>query len=315
MILALVVIAFLPGAILGATLGPAAGVAMAFGAVGVLMVALSSGPRTALLCAVPYGLAATLVVEAADRPWLAFAVMGLAAGLAAWTARFGMAGAFSLMPIMLGFLLGEPPVMQDGRSIAWIGVLVAVGAAWTAGVSAVVRKRTHLPEPQRHTPARSLFYAVVLGLVVGAAAALIAAYQWGHGGAWFVMTLIIVVQPYLQDSWHRAVQRGIGTVIGVVAAVLLGAIIPWPWLGYAAAVVLIFLALRVRLQPKRPYWQFVMFLTPSIILFEGESGSVVDLAGSRLIATFGAIAIGALLVAVLTPFLKPLSQRAGLDRY
>ena len=314
-ILVLVVIAFLPGLVLGASLGPAAGIASAFGAMGVLTLTLTAGPRTVLLCAIPYGVAATLVVLAADSPILAFVAMGLAAAAAAWTARFGLAGSASLMPIMLAFLLAQPPQLPEGRSAAWIGVLVAAGAAWMAIVSWILRKRGPLPTLSRYTPARSWLYAVILGVVVGTASAVIVANQWGHGGAWFVMTLIIVVQPYMQDSWHKAVQRGLGTILGVVIAVAVSLVIPWPWLVYVTAVAFIFFALRVKLQPNRPYWQYVVLLTPSVVLIEGESTSVTDLAGTRLLATFGAVAIGLLLVVLLRPLLKPMAQRAGLAKF
>ena len=314
-ILVLVVVAFLPGLVLGVTVGPDAGVAAAFGSLGALMVMLMAGSRAVLLSAAPYGLAAGLVVFSAERPALAFIVMGVAAGLAAWTARFGLAGAFSLMPIMLAFLLAQPPSLASGSSAFWIGVLVAIGAAWMAVVGWLVSRRKRLPKLSPFTPARSMLYAVILGLVVGSASAVIVANQWGHGGAWFVMTLIIVVQPYMQDSWHKAVQRGLGTILGVVIAVVLADLIPWDWLAYVAAVVFIFFAVRMRLQPDRPYWMYVTLLTPSVLLLEGESTSVTDLAGTRLLATFGAVAIGLLLVVVLRPFLKPLAQRAGLAKF
>lgn len=314
-VLVLVVIAFLPGLILGLTVGANAGMAAAFGSLGVLTLSFMAGPRAVLASAIPYGIAAALVVLAADQPLLAFVVMGVAAGVAAWTARFGLAGAFSLIPIMLGFLLAQPPTMLANDGALLIGLFVTVGAAWMGVVSWALRKRVHVPSLSPYPPARSLFYAVVLGLVVGAASAVIVANQWGHGGAWFVMTLIIVVQPYMQDSWRKALERGLGTVLGIIITVVAAALIPWAWLAYVAAVIFIFLALRLRLEPNRPYWQYVTLLTPSVVLLEGESTSVVDLAGTRLLATFGAVAIGMLLVIALKPFLKPLSQRAGAEKF
>ena len=43
-------------------------------------------------------------------------VMGVTAGLCAGTARYGLAAPFTLMPIMLGFLLAQPLELQDGHS-------------------------------------------------------------------------------------------------------------------------------------------------------------------------------------------------------
>ena len=318
-VFALVVIAFLPGFLLGVFSTDGVAQATALGAIGALTCSLMAGPRFVLGTAIPFGIAAGLVVVAADVPWLAFVVMGLAAGLSAWTARFGLAGAVSLMPIMLAFLLAKPPQISTDVSAGigfdanalWVGVCVAAGAAWMAIVSWVVHRRLKLPELHRLTPSRSLAYAITLGLFVGTASAVMVGRDWGHGGAWFVMTLIIVMQPYLQDSWHKALERGVGTIGGVVIAVAIASVVDASWLKYVIAVACLFFAVRLRMQPNRPYWGFVLLLTPAVVLIEGQSASVDATALARLTATLGAVAIGLIAVQLFRPFVKPTADRAG----
>ena len=182
-------------------------------------------------------------------------------------------------------------------------------------VSWAVHRRMKLPALHRLTPSRSLGYAITLGLLVGTASAVMVGQDWGHGGAWFVMTLIIVMQPYLQDSWHKALQRGAGTIAGVVVAVAIASVVSEAWLTYVIAVACLFFAVRLRLQPNRPYWSFVLLLTPAVVLIEGQSASIDATALARLTATLGAVAIGLIAVQLFRPFVKPAAEHAGVSHY
>lgn len=307
-LLLLVIISFIPGLVAGIVRGDGAGGAAIYGAVGMLMLAITTGPRTVLLCAVPYGIAAGLIVIAADRPLLAFAVMGAVTAAAASMSRVGHAPAYTQMSIMLAFLLADPPKVSTTWNPLWVGVLVTLGSCWMAVVSRVVLKGKAPSRSVQLSRARSLTYAGILGLIVGLASAAMVGQQWGHGGAWFVMTLILVAKPDLDDAWQRTLQRGLGTILGIVIAVLLGLLIPWPWLAYVCSVALIYVALRVYVDLQRPYWQFVLFLTPAIVLLEGTATSVTETAGARLVATFGAIGISLIVVLALRALPTPLAS-------
>ncbi|WP_233495689.1 FUSC family protein [Geodermatophilus sp. TF02-6] len=124
---------------------------------------------------------------------------------------------------------------------------------------------------------------------------------------WVLLTVAIVLKPDFGSVFTRAVQRGVGTVLGVLLGSLLLSVLPRsPW-------VLVAMAAAAGLLPWARGANFGLlsvFLTPVIILLldlavPGGSGLV----GARLLDTL----IGCAIVLVFGYLLWPQTWRAPLD--
>lgn len=289
----------------------------ALAAIAGLIPALTAGPRVAVGTAAAVGIGSAVAVAATDQPWLAALLMAAAGGAVGLSARLGAQRFVTMGPISLVFLIAEPPMSAAGAPVppTVVGAVALGSALWAALAGSVLMRSRKRPDLQQLSWFRSGGYAVVLALAVGAASWVMVDRQLGHGGAWFVMTLIIVLQPYLQDAWRKTLERALGTVIGFAIALLAYTIIDAPAVLYVLSAVFTVLALVAMMVKHRPYWQFVALLTPAIVLLEGESGSVVDTAIARLGFTLLGAAVAVAIELALAPPSRALARRYSLDHY
>ncbi len=80
---------------------------------------------------------------------------------------------------------------------------------------------------------------------------------------WVILTVAIVLKPDLGSVFARAVQRGLGTVVGVLLGAAILAVVPYGWLLLVPAAVLAALLPYGR---SRNYGLMATFLTPLIVL-------------------------------------------------
>jgi len=124
---------------------------------------------------------------------------------------------------------------------------------------------------------------------------------------WVLLTVAIVLKPDFGSVFTRAVQRGIGTLLGVLVGSLLLTVLP------RSSWVLVAMALAAAVLPwarAANFGLFSVFLTPLVILLldlavPGGSGLV----GARLLDTL----LGCAIVLVFGYLLWPQTWRAPLD--
>jgi len=126
---------------------------------------------------------------------------------------------------------------------------------------------------------------------------------------WVILTIVIVLKPDFGSVLVRAVQRGIGTVLGAVLGAAILAVVPYgPWLLLPFAI----LAALLPYGRSRNYGLFAVFLTPLVVLLiDLLTPASWYLALDRLVDTLLGCAI-ALLVGYL-PW--PSSWHADLPRH
>ncbi|MBI1352598.1 MAG: hypothetical protein GC156_15970 [Actinomycetales bacterium] len=307
--------AMAPGLVFTALGMPDGATLAAFGALTGLLGTMAAGARTALALVGALAVVSALAVPIAHSPWAAAIVLAAFSAAIALTSTRGVASALMLAPISLAFTLTEPPladVADPGRALL-IAAATALSGAFAVLVAHLLIP-VRLPAGDRASRPRAVMYAATVGVVVGFASWVVFEQSLGHTGAWLIMTILIVMQPYLQDGWELAVQRAAGTVAGFVIAMAFVVVSGFPLIMYVAGGAFMFAALAVKFR-KRPYWQFAALVTPSVVLLEGASGSLAETAWQRLLATL----IGATVAVVVILLLRPLYRRSaatyGVDHW
>ncbi|MGB0099023.1 MAG: FUSC family protein, partial [Nocardioides sp.] len=224
--------------------------------------------------------------------------IGAAVGLSAlrgWHVMTSFAG-----PLAAYALIGAPNVAISssavpagsslGAGLALMG-FVAAGGLWTTLIGRYITAVIHLKPPPGVPLHAVRYFASALALLIG-----IATYvdmQWldSSDSWWIILTLFVVVQPYYAATSHRVVARVVGTLAGAVLAVVVAdALKDEPMVITIVALVLTVAAPWANM--TRPYWVFVLFLTPAVVLqTAGGTEAIVRGALDRALFTVvGAVA-------------------------
>lgn len=272
---------------------------------------LSSSWRVSAVTVALLALASTLAVLNQGNPWGSLVIMGVCAGISGIASVRGLVSAVNFFAISAAFFVAQPPVISTSLSTAQnallVGAVALCSGLWGLAITGKVFHKIHFPPAAPLQPRHAIVMAVVLALLVGGTAWVVAERNLGHGGYWLMMTILIVVQPGISRTFKRSMQRAIGTVAGFVIAIILSAFVSTPILMLLSGVVLLGMALLVKMDSRREYWQYVLFLTPGVVLVvasNGDEGSLLDLAMSRLGYTVLGSIIGLITVACLLPFFR-----------
>ena len=160
----------------------------------------------------------------------------------------------------------------------------------------------------RLTGKSALLFAVRLMACVGVAGVITEVLPLSRS-YWVILTIVIVLKPDLGSVFVRAVQRGIGTVLGAVLGAAILAVVPYgPWLLLPFAV----LAALLPYGRTRNYGLFAVFLTPLVVLLIDLLTPVGwHLALTRLVDTL--LGCGVVLLVGYAPW--PSSWHADLPRH
>jgi uncharacterized membrane protein YccC len=218
--------------------------------------------------------------------------------------------------------IGALPTMR--QIVEEVTIAEAVAAALERGAPMPDLARTVLAAAQGFTPPRvgpvqalvaplrdqwgfqsiSFQHAVRLAIGVGAAEAV----AIGTGlprGYWLTVTTGIILQPYAGATVERAIQRVAGTLVGVLIAATITALVHVP-----LALTIVLFPLTVLTFALRPisYGYFVLFLTPIFVLLAEGLRSDPQLAVYRLVNTV----LGGVLATVCGALVFPAWEREGL---
>jgi hypothetical protein len=298
----LVIIPLLPTVLLsplglGATIG-----SFALGAMAGLFAAILVSARFALLLSGLMGVVNFLAVPASSSIVLSGILMAAASLLYGLTYRRGIGGAVVMGPLAVVFTLAMPPqplAHQDVWANALVvGAVTVIGALWGAGMGRVLARfaphHTLQPIPVAH----AVMFAVTIAVVTGVTMGFVIGLQLQHGGAWILLTILMVSQPALHQTWRKTCQRVVGTALGFLIVLVLSLLHVQNWSAVVLGLVFMAAAVYIKLDSTTAYWQFAMFLTPAIVLLEGASTGVVTTDVARLVYTLigAAVALGVVVV-------------------
>lgn len=272
---------------------------------------LSSSRRLSAVTVVLLAIASALAVLNQGNPWGSMLIMGVCAAISGIASVRGLISVVNFFAISVAFFVAQPPVVSTSLSTTQdalvVGFIALCAGFWGLLITGSVFRKVHFPPAAPLQARHAVVMAAVLAVLVGGAAWFVADRNLGHGGAWLMMTILIVVQPGISSTFKRSVQRAVGTVAGFGIAIVLSAVVSTPIVMLLVGVVLLGMALLVKMDATREYWQYVVFLTPGVVLVvasSGEEGSLLDVALSRLGFTMVGSLIGLITVALLIPFYR-----------
>jgi hypothetical protein len=226
--------------------------------------------------------------------------MTLVALLFGLTAHKGWQGGFVSLVIGLSFIAseGSTVVQPLGRAALILGVGIIVWLMIVAGISYLFFRKP--PLPAKPESARTVVgYVAMLMAVTFITQSLAITMNLGHAGGWLVMTPFLVILPHIHDGFRKSLRRAAGTLVGFLIVLGLAYVI-------TSSVILSVIgagAFTAAIYAKFKTWNyffFAVFLTVGIIILEGVSSSVTNVALSRLEATFGAVALSLLVMGITT---------------
>lgn len=316
----LLALAFVPGLVITSLGYPVLTSVATIAALGALIPALLAPRSIAIAAAGLTVVLSGLTASAATSPWLAALVLAATGALVGAASIRDASGPLVVAAIGIVFLVAEPPPLADvGAGPGWTLALSTAGAAaWGLLAGLFIRwRRPPTREPgDPASRARVWAFSATLAVVLGVSGFFVVSLDLGHGGGWFLMTFLIILQPYLQDAWKLTIERALGTVGGVVLAMVLYALLQdLPVALYVIAAIAVIVALTLRTTTDRPYWQYVVALTPGVVLLEGLGRSVIDTAEARVGFTLLAAGIAVAIEAAARPLYRRRALRAGQTRY
>lgn len=300
-ILGLVLFALLVPAPLVSALGfGSAGSFIGLAAVGAVTVVLTAGVRVALVSVVVAGVAAALLTLSSGSWWLAATVMALVALAFGLTARKGWQSGFSWFVIALSFVAtdGAKAVEPLETAALVLGAGYIICGAVMAGLTYLLFRRPVLPTTAE-TPRIVLGYVATLMVTAFITQSVAIAWDLGHTGGWVVMTPFIVILPHTREGFRKSLRRAAGTVVGFFVVIAIS-LLPS---SHLALSVMGGLAITAAVYAKLRNWNYFFyaaFLTPGIVILEGLSSSLTQLAEYRLEATMGAIALSLVVMGITT---------------
>jgi len=266
------------------------------------LIALLMDFRRALIMVAAFTVANLVAYAASPHALLAALVMAGAVLLYGLTLRIGLASVIAVAPVSVAFTISQPPTVLPHSSeimnLLVLGAVCVIAVLWGAVAGTLVGRKVPHP-PLTGTSWHSTWvYTVALTLECGIVALIVGQTKFHQDGAWVLLTILMVSQPGMHRTWRKVGDRLLGTFIGFAVALVVGV----PLNGHPAALTLAAIVLLgiagYLMLSGHPYWQFVMFLTPGVVLVVGASSNIVTTDINRVWSTFvgAALAVGVRLV-------------------
>jgi hypothetical protein len=271
-------------------------------------VGLSISVRVAAVGGVLTGVLMMLAVPLREEPLagaLFMAAIGAVVGLSSmrgWHGLGGYAGpqtSFALLGApMVTIVSGTVAIDSSWTATTTMGGSVAAGGLWIAFIGWLARHELPTHEPHIVPRVVAQYFAGALAALVGIGAFVVMQWSTSSDAWWLLLTLFVVVQPFYSATLQRSAYRVLGTVIGAVIAALVAELLgELPVV--VAIVTLMVVAGAVWAQMTQPYWVYVTFLTPAVILPTSSQTEAVLFADVQRVAftvCAAAVAVGVLTI-------------------
>lgn len=249
-----------------------------------------------------------------NDPWLATLVLtatALGIGLSArWQLIQPM---YWLMMVNLCILITNSPLSAIPAPLDVIKLVFALLASGGLAVlleAVLLRLFGSASAPSRfkvaHSWRRSAAHGVMLATATLVTTPIALQQHWHTSGLWLIITPLLVLQPFVRDSWRVALHRSLGTLAGVLLvhliAVTLPRSVPHDLLAIAAGVITVLIAVK---HGHRAL--MLTALTVTIVLFDSSRADLMLMADKRVVASALGIGIALSLMAIAHPIERRLA--------
>jgi hypothetical protein len=282
--------------------------------------------RWQLLAAPLVGICAGLGVLSSQSTALAVVAMALVAVLGGYCVAVSPRLALAGMTFVLALLIAQGLYLSTDETLEAVALGVAgslVQAAWSAMAWALVDRQSERPslaETARHAIVQlrtqftlrspSLRHALRFGAALAVGVAIYRLIDLGEHGYWVPLTILFVLRPDRSQTLERIGMRAAGTVVGLVLATALAALLGED--AVTTAVVLTIAAACFYALLAIQYALFTTAITAYVVLLTDALGtSPIEAADERAIGTAIGIAVAAIAFWIWGEAPAP---RAGLTR-
>lgn len=296
----LVLVVAAPFILLGLVVPGAMGVAF-YGVLAGSFAWMAGGPKAGIAISSSLAVLGAASILLSDHRWLLallLVLLGIGYGIAGTR---GVAGVFLQLPILVPyFMMDPPPLFSDDAPqitatyiLTLVGIIVASGL-WSVFLLSRIKKGQRAkpkPVPHRVVP---LVYGTILGLISATVMIVSTTHLPNTHWMWVTLTLYVLANPTDLVDWKKMSYRVFGTLLGF-AVVLTGAtILNAVHVPHSVVSLLTLVSLWACLYwflTNKPYWQYVMFLTMTVVLADHSGASTVTTDLERM----GFTGVGALL--------------------
>lgn len=263
---------------------------------GVRVCGLAKGSLVALFGAIALSLAPLGLVYPALGT-IAMVFLGAICGIAAYR---GMEAPFVLLSLLVSITMVMPNPMSleqivngvtvTSGYILLLSTLVAISAVWGVLLGWLVSLKLPSPPPVPVQRELAMAYGATLALTTGTVAAVVLTWLPGTTAGWIMLTIFVVFIPRAPGNQivhamrTRAIHRSAGTVGGVLIAGLIAGVVRSPIPLFILGIILLIIAFEVKFA-GRPYWQYVVFLTPAVVFLTGYGMDADRFGLMRLVCT------------------------------
>lgn len=245
------------------------------------------------------GIGTFLAVFAVGNPTAAVALMFVSGAVLGVANLWGLSLWNFMFPVLVVAVIAQPPQVTDnliGNAVA-TGSITAASAVVGGVITALLVKKPLQKKSPHYSRKVNIVYTVNMAVLLGASGYFAVMAHQELLGMWTALTVVVIlIQPYEGERTTKAVQRAGGTILGFLLAIGVGASGIPHFLYIVAGLVFLEMALLLRFVGSRKYWEYVMFLTPGVVLLSGSPTQVGEISDYRLVAT--ALAATACLVVI-----------------
>lgn len=281
-IVGLLVLLLLPGLVIALFLLEGAATVVLYGSLPIAIAYFRGATKSIwgiLLLMVLAGTTARWFDQSPVPSALLMAIVALVIGL---SARRGLTSPILLVGTLLGFLIFSPPKLGESGTqtfnsldpILATAILLLIGGLWARLVIALIPvKIPNSTESTVRSLVQMLPYALALAISTGLSTYILLINASGGVGAWLILTIFVVLQTQSGSTLAKTRDRVLGTVGGGIIAFVL--ILVLQSLNQQRTVVqlalaLVFFAISMYYLIPGPYWKYVLFLTPGVVLLDSN---------------------------------------------
>ena len=228
---------------------------------------------------------------ASDNPVASAAVMLGSGAILGGVNKWGLSVWNFMFPVLVASVIAEPPKVVTGVEFnALITALIGMGCILVGGLLTMLVVKKAVQQTVPAYPLKvNVVYAVNFAILLAAAGYVASVMKSELPGMWLALSIVVIlIRPYQGETTIKALQRAGGTILGFLLAIGISASLMPTSLYYVIAFAFLEIAVLMRFSLKRPYWEYVMFLTPGVVLLSGSPSQATEAADYRLLATVAA---------------------------